>query len=344
MPLKLLATALVAVLIVAASPASAQSPPPADPSQARAAQTGVKAQVKPVKPAQPAAPQGTSRIQQRPVVLPQTRQILPQAQLAQPKLTALGRLPENNLVAPSPDHLVLVALGENLAGSRISGALAHLPDPCDYRCTGLWEVFRQQLDTAKWTMISGDRAIAVVEPALTQRKLRPRRVRPNAAPRAGDRPGVRVLDPNAGYIQSNRQRWDEEGFLAGSISLKFHPKGGKSTLWTAEGTIPVKVDDDRDGVDAMWAQGTDCDDQDPNRFPGNPEIPDTRGHDEDCDLDTIGDLDRDGDGYVDDRIFNEGGARGRDCNDERENINPGVAESTNNRVDDDCDGEVDEFG
>ncbi len=269
-----------------------------------------------------------------------------QAEIAEPKLSALGRLPAVNPKAPSPDHLTLVGFGENLEGSEISGALAHLPDPCDYRCKGLWDVFRRQLDQAEWQPVSDDRFIAVVAPALTQVKLTPHRTRPNEAPepRERERPAVRVVGPDSGYLQSDRGRWEEEGFLVQPISLKFHPKGSKSTLWTAEEIIQVEIDEDRDGVEAIWAGGADCDDKDPNRFPGNPEIPDTQGHDEDCDLNTIGDLDRDGDGYVDHRIFNEGGARGRDCNDQRENINPGVAESTNNGVDDDCDGEVDESG
>ena len=267
-----------------------------------------------------------------------------QAEIATPKLTALGRLPAVNPKAPSPDHLVLVAFGENLRGSDVAGALAHLPEPCDYLCKALWDVFRKQLDRADWSRVGDDRFLAVVEPALTERKVRPSRTRSHSAPREGGRPTVMVRDPNAGYIESNRARWEEEGFLSRPISLKFKPKGGKNTLWTAEGTVPVEIDEDRDGVAAIWAGGDDCDDADPNRYPGNPEIADFDGHDEDCDLDTIGDLDRDGDGYVDHRVYNQGGARGRDCNDERQNINPGVAESTNNRVDDDCDGEVDEFG
>ncbi len=63
-------------------------------------------------------------------------------------------------------------------------------------------------------------------------------------------------------------------------------------------------DVDRDGhFDASCPGGDDCDDRDPNRYPGNPEVCDAQGHDEDCNPCTIasatsGDGDVDGDGFV----------------------------------------------
>ncbi len=48
------------------------------------------------------------------------------------------------------------------------------------------------------------------------------------------------------------------------------------------------VDNDGDGVTAMHCGGSDCDDNDPNRYPGNVEIWDTRNHDEDCVAETTG--------------------------------------------------------
>ncbi|MCW8856123.1 MAG: putative metal-binding motif-containing protein [Kangiella sp.] len=57
-------------------------------------------------------------------------------------------------------------------------------------------------------------------------------------------------------------------------------------------------DKDGDGFEAMHCGGNDCDDNNPNRFPGNKEICDSKGIDEDCDATTVGDLDADGDGFI----------------------------------------------
>ena len=47
-------------------------------------------------------------------------------------------------------------------------------------------------------------------------------------------------------------------------------------------------DRDGDGARAMYCGGDDCDDNDPNRYPGNIERWDNRNHDEDCDDSTSG--------------------------------------------------------
>ena len=57
-------------------------------------------------------------------------------------------------------------------------------------------------------------------------------------------------------------------------------------------------DQDRDGFAARHCGGDDCDDRDPNRYPGNIEICDSRGIDEDCDPRTVGTVDIDGDGFI----------------------------------------------
>lgn len=110
------------------------------------------------------------------------------------------------------------------------------------------------------------------------------------------------------------------------------------------------VDADGDGqgdakcLDARGVPlGTDCDDHDANTFPGNRETCDA--HDEDCDVETIGTTDVDGDGYVSSACSNplaDGGVhRGLDCDDAQGGIHPGQLEQCN-AMDDDCDGEIDE--
>lgn len=65
-------------------------------------------------------------------------------------------------------------------------------------------------------------------------------------------------------------------------------------------------DEDGDGSQSLETGGDDCDDQDPGRYPGAPEICDLHGKDEDCDFTTVGSRDADGDGHVDQACFNWG--------------------------------------
>lgn len=67
-----------------------------------------------------------------------------------------------------------------------------------------------------------------------------------------------------------------------------------------------RIDRDGDGSIAILSGGDDCDDEDPRRFPGNAEVCDADGHDEDCDYRTGGRRDVDGDGYTDAACFNWG--------------------------------------
>ena len=105
----------------------------------------------------------------------------------------------------------------------------------------------------------------------------------------------------------------------------------------------VDADADGDGAADPACGGDDCDDANPARFPGNVEICDAEGVDEDCDPATLGD-DADDDGYVDTACCNRqrDGALlcGRDCRDDNAEVNPEATEVCNG-LDDDCNGLLD---
>ena len=68
-------------------------------------------------------------------------------------------------------------------------------------------------------------------------------------------------------------------------------------------------------------------------------------HDEDCNPETLGTADRDGDGHIDSRVcnwINSGNFNcGDDCDDGQGGVHPYTTEACNDR-DDDCDGVIDE--
>ncbi|MBO6935033.1 MAG: hypothetical protein JJ863_08655 [Deltaproteobacteria bacterium] len=101
-------------------------------------------------------------------------------------------------------------------------------------------------------------------------------------------------------------------------------------------------DNDRDGHEDIACGGDDCDDDDPDRYPGNIEVCGGRDfHDEDCDPTTFGsDGDRDGDGEISSLCCNPSGCGG-DCNDNDITVLSGQIEICDSK-DNDCDGDVDE--
>lgn len=144
--------------------------------------------------------------------------------------------------------------------------------------------------------------------------------------------GVESCDPSAGAA-------DARGCVQGEA-----PCTGDEVC-DAEGercATPCDIDDDMDddGEPSTLCGGLDCDDDDPSVFPGNTEICDDAGRDEDCDADTFGFRDQDSDGYPDATCCN-GDTCGTDCNDLQANVHPGEAESCDG-LDNDCNGAIDD--
>ena len=110
-------------------------------------------------------------------------------------------------------------------------------------------------------------------------------------------------------------------------------------------TCGMAPDADGDGHNAVACGGDDCDDDDPVRFPGRAEVCDLEGsHDEDCDTNTFGTRDMDGDGASDNRCCNVGSDGtnhcGTDCDDSRGDVHPGATETCDG-VDTNCNGLLD---
>lgn len=111
--------------------------------------------------------------------------------------------------------------------------------------------------------------------------------------------------------------------------------------------VPCLVPRDADGDGSISTEcgGDDCDDNDPNRFPGNSEVCDVENKDEDCDPTTFGERDADRDGYFDatccNRQPNGSLLCGTDCNDANPAQHPGLVEICD-LLDNDCNGLADD--
>ena len=106
----------------------------------------------------------------------------------------------------------------------------------------------------------------------------------------------------------------------------------------------MEPDADGDGHRSRGCGGDDCDDADPNRFPGNAEVCDPM-HDEDCDPTTIGVQDSDNDLQTSALCCNSTAGSvatcGTDCNDADATVNTRAPEVCD-AVDNNCNGQIDE--
>jgi hypothetical protein len=84
------------------------------------------------------------------------------------------------------------------------------------------------------------------------------------------------------------------------------------------------TDHDGDGHRSIRCGGDDCDDNDPNRYPGRQEVCDAEGHDEDCDPSTNGHRDLDGDGEDDIRCCNRDANGALHCGTDYDDDNPAI--------------------
>ncbi|MBU6375756.1 MAG: hypothetical protein KGQ59_07160 [Bdellovibrionales bacterium] len=107
------------------------------------------------------------------------------------------------------------------------------------------------------------------------------------------------------------------------------PNPGTSCDEISNRCITGQIDRDGDGFGSAASGGEDCDDNDAGRWPGNTEVCDVNGKDEDCNQATAGNRDSDGDGFFDSFCFNKIGdtifpGGGLDCNDNSAAVVPGA--------------------
>jgi MYXO-CTERM domain-containing protein len=122
------------------------------------------------------------------------------------------------------------------------------------------------------------------------------------------------------------------GNVGGAVDELVYSCNTAQTLVNTAIVFSLCADTDNDGAADIACGGTDCDDSDPNNFPGNLEICED-GLDQDCDGFDIAVADVDADGF--DNILCVGGT---DCDDTDSTLNPGVnVDGDASNACDDCD-------
>jgi hypothetical protein len=168
------------------------------------------------------------------------------------------------------------------------------------------------------------------------------------APKETPKPDPKEKRPAPGKENPKPDPKQKQPAAGGKVEVK--PAGPARTR--VSGRICYSTDQKRDPRDdsdgdahyAVECGGDDCDDKDREVHPGAIEVCDAAGRDEDCHPRSHGGQDEDGDGFEDAGCCNPGnGDRecGIDCDDRSRGVHPTATEVCN-RVDDDCDGDVDE--
>lgn len=148
--------------------------------------------------------------------------------------------------------------------------------------------------------------------------------------------GVETCDPSASGADPTT------GCVAAASDACVAPQTCDETNDRCVSDCTSASDADHDGHDAIDCAGDDCNDADPNVFPGHAETCDAV--DDDCDPTTLGTTDLDGDGAIASACCNPssgGNTCGPDCDDALASVGSGDAETCDG-LDNDCNGMTDD--